>query len=115
MQLNEFDDWYYRELDRAIRTPKRRGQVSRLMDRISLRSVYKGCTSLYAHLGRGSARSPANAGTSPQALCRTRTGDPFLTMQRGTVRLRRLVALFLGVFWLLVGLAILYIFHGLNV
>ena len=31
--------------------------------------------------GRGNAIRPAVAGLSPQALCRTRTGDPFLTME----------------------------------
>lgn len=114
MNPYDFDEWYYQALDRAVRTPKRRGHLARLKAQWPSTSVYKKRTSLYAPLGRGSARSLWFAGAKPRALHRTRTGDPFLTMHRSSTRLRRGIALVLGLFWLSVGLLILTLLGGLD-
>lgn len=113
MIYREFDEWYHRELDLALRT-EGRGHLVRLRAKIRRTGVYRTCTGLYASLGRRSSRSRAFAGDSSEALCRTRTGDPFLTMQPRPYRLIRCIALALAVFWLLVGVGVLWLFGGLD-
>lgn len=113
MNYYDFDEWYYQELDRAMRTAGR-GRTRRLSSRITRSGVYRMCTGLYASLRGGSGRTFWFAGAKRRALHRTRTGDPFLTIQRGPHSLMRLIALVLGLFWLCAGLGILWLFGGLS-
>jgi hypothetical protein len=74
--------------------------------------VYRMCTTAGAQIGKGSGQSSGFAGDTTRALHRTRTGDPFLTMQSSINRWKWRIACVISVCSLIVGLVIVSVFGG---
>lgn len=76
--------------------------------------VYRMCTRANSQNGKGSSASSKFAGETTKALHRTRTDDPFLTMQSTIGRLKWAITCVISVCSLIAGLVILSVFGGFN-
>ena len=112
MTYFDYDERYMEELARALRTPQRRTRMSRLRSRLRDLTVYRKRTGRCVQSKGGSPETLDLIGVAPRALHRTRTGDPFLTIQTRLKAAMWLIALWLGLFWLIVGLLLLRLFGG---